>query len=228
MKANTWGDSGEQGRIFDGLLVDFSDDPSPRVSRPIEIAHYNGASFQLVSGGARSIAIQDGDSVDATAHEFRLAAGNFKDTDVGGAVTIAGSDEGNDGTYTVDTVINAFTITTVEAPAGDEDFDPDAVTAEIVQVSPPGAWDFWVSNTYCAGSSTETPNDGEPWTPIGQDFANPAIEAVTEQYIKNTSNSANQFIQADPLDARAMKVVFTPAAGDPGPISAFGFAKGNR
>jgi len=188
--------------------------------------NYDGIGIQLVSGGARTIQVQDGDNVDESSQVWRFAAGNFTENDVGGTFTVAGSAEGNDGDYTIDSVTNAFTVVSVEAPAADETFDPDAVTVELVQPSVFGSWDFRVSNSYIQSSATQTPNDGSPWTPIGSQFE-PPIADVAEQYVRDTANTANQFCQACPLDAAAIQLRFTPTSGR-GPISAWAMSKGNR
>lgn len=227
MKSNTWGDNGRNGRLFDSQVVDFDESDETVWSRPTLIENYDGLSLQLVSGGARPIIVLEGDNVDAGTSTWTLKGGHFSAADVGGIFTVAGS-VAVDGPYTIDTVVNPWTVTTVETPAGDETLDPDDVTIDMVQHSPFGTWTIRVSNTYCAGSSSEVASDGSPWTPLdnANDF-NPAIEPVSEQYVEDTDNSANQGVQCAPFMYRAFQVGFTPSAGA-GPISAYGFAKGNR
>jgi len=229
-KANVFGPSSvNQGgnALFDAVFVDFDDtDTWPIVSQPMPLEHFDGCGIQLVSGGARTVTVLDGDNVDESSRTWRFASGNFSENDVGASFTVAGSSEGNDDIYTVESVTNAFTVVSVESPAADEDFDPDAVTVELVQASPFGSWEFRISNSYVQSSSTQTPNDGSPWTPMNDQFV-PAIVAVSEQYIKDTANSANQFCQAYPLEVAAVQLRFTPTAGA-GPVSALLVAKGNR
>lgn len=228
MKANTWGDLARSGRLFDSLVVDFADIALvPFVEAIIPNEQMDGICFQLISGGQRELTILDGDEVVESTSTWTFKAGNFTEADEGGTFVVLGSDEGNDATYTIDTVVNAFTITSVEAPNDDEEFDPDSVTVSVIQNSPLGDWEFFVSNTYCAGNGSDTPNDGKPWTPITSQFQNPAVAPVAEQYVEDEENSANQYIQGSPLTARSVKIRFTPSAGA-GPISAFGFSKGNR
>lgn len=227
MKSNTWGDNGRNGRLFDSQVVDFDDDPSTVWSRPTLIENYDGISLQLVSGGARPIIVLEGDNVDAGTQTWVLKAGHFSDADIGGIFTVAGS-VAVDGDYEIATVVNSYTVTTVEVPPDDETLDPDEVTVDMVQHSPFGTWTIRVSNTYCAGSASEVASDGSPWTPLDNatDFV-PVISAVSEQYVEDADNSANQGVQCAPFMYRAFQVGFTPSAGA-GPISVFGFAKGNR
>lgn len=227
-KANVFGPSSGGSIFFDAVHVDFADDPTPLVSDPMPLEHFDGVSVQLVSGGGRSIEILTGDNVDVSTNTFVFKAGHFTVNDEGATFVLAGSADGNDGTYTIDTVVDASTVTTAETPGGtDEDFDPDTVTVDLIQASPPGSWDFRVSNSYSPGTTIATPNDGSPWTPIGDQFS-PAIDVVSEQYVKDTANSANQYCQASPLVAAAVQLRFTPTAGAAGPISAYLCAKGNR
>jgi hypothetical protein len=228
-KANQFGpSSGSEGAnaLFNAQLVDFDEDASPVYSEIMPLEHYDGLSVQLVSGGARSIEVLAGDSVDASSQIWFFKDGQFTENDVGATFTIAGSAEGNDGSFTIDSVTDSSHVVSVETPTADEDFDPDAVTVDLVQTSVLGSWSFRVSNSYSPGFATNTVNDGEPWTPINSQFT-PPIATVAAQFIKGTANSANQYNQAYPLCCSAVQLRFTPTSGR-GPITAWVEAKGNR
>lgn len=220
MKSNTVGDLARQCRLIDSHFVDSG---SPDVEMTFVNEHMDGIGLQLVSGGERDIVVLEGDNVD-NAGNWTFGAGNFTENDLGGTITIAGS-ASNNGTFTITTVTGPTEITTSGVTVT-EAFDPANVTALIVQLSPAGTWTFLVSNTFTKGTASERQTDGAPWTPINDQFS-PSIQTVSEQYVPDTANSANQYVQAYPLVARAGKIKFHRTSGS-GPVSAYRFQKGNH
>jgi hypothetical protein len=230
MKKNTFGDMGESFALLNSRVVDAGISTDTVWSIPIPIEHMDGVSAQLISGGARDLTIYAADHVVKATKTWTFNGGNFTAADVGGTFTIAGTTgAANDGTYTIESVTDQRTVVSVEAvPGANETFDPLTVTVSLIQNSPQGTWTFRISNSYSQGTSTKIKNDGNPWTPmLASDFS-PSIAAVTEQFVANTRNSANQPVQCAPFLFRAFQVGFTPAvAGGAGPVSAYVFNKGN-
>lgn len=98
-----------------------------------------GFQVQWVAEGERDIPVADTATVVALTQTWTFPGADFGPGDVGGDFVISGTDMGNDGTYEVATVVDAETITTVEAPAADETFD-GTETASMEPLLPTGEW----------------------------------------------------------------------------------------
>lgn len=224
MKSVTVGDLGRQCRLIDAVLVDAS---SPDVEATFTNEHPDGIGLQLVSGGSRFIDVLALDSVVASSHTWTFKGGHFTANDVGGTLTVAGAAQANNNAIVTIASVTSANIIVTGGTQTNETFVPSAnLTAEVIQASPAGEWEFSISNTFCKGTGSEHPCDGSPWTPISDQFS-PAIEDVSEQYVPDTANSANQYVQAYPLVARAGKIKFHRTGGA-GPVSVFRFQKGNH
>jgi len=71
----------------------------------------------------RAIVVTVADTVVASTRTWTLANGAFAAYIAGDSFTISGTDNGNDGTYTIESRTSTTTVVTVEAPAADETFD---------------------------------------------------------------------------------------------------------
>jgi hypothetical protein len=102
--------------------------------------------FQIIwaAAGERTIPVTAAATVTTVGNAWEFPGADFNAGDVGGAFVISGTDLGNDGTYTVATVVDAENITTVEAPAAIETFD-GTETASMEPLEPTGSWGAEVS-----------------------------------------------------------------------------------
>lgn len=72
---------------------------------------------------ARSITVTNTDAVVASTRTWTFANGAFSAVEAGNTFTLAGTDNVNDGTYTVESRSSSTTVVTVESPAANETFD---------------------------------------------------------------------------------------------------------
>jgi len=104
----------------------------------LNIEGLDDLSFQVKWAiNERTIVVTDTDEVVAATNTWTFANGAFTAADEGGTFTIAGTSEGNDGTYTIDSVTDPTTIVSVEAPAADETF-AGTETLTLTQEPPTG------------------------------------------------------------------------------------------
>jgi hypothetical protein len=71
----------------------------------------------------RSVTVLNTDAVVAATRTWTFANGAFGDYQAGDQFAISGTDNGNDGTYTIESVTGSETVVTVEDPAANETFD---------------------------------------------------------------------------------------------------------
>lgn len=72
---------------------------------------------------ARAITVLNTDAVVAATRTWTFANGDFTAYEAGNTFAIDGTDNGNDGTYTIESRTSPTTVVTVESPAADETFD---------------------------------------------------------------------------------------------------------
>jgi hypothetical protein len=69
------------------------------------------------------VTVLNTDGVVAATRTWTFANGAFGDYQAGDQFSISGTDNGNDGTYTIESVTGSETVVTVEDPAANETFD---------------------------------------------------------------------------------------------------------
>ena len=191
--------------------------------------HFDGCAFQLITEAAtRTITHDADDSVVALTGTWRFDNGAFTAQDVGATFTVSGAaNPGNNGTFTILTVVDGTHVTTATTGLVDETFGAGVTVTLSGGVALQGAWTCDVSLDYVDAhlpGLNQLANAGH-WAPVSTKFANtgspffPAIAAVT--------TASNQYLQMYPFVGRAVRWTFTPSTGQ-GNITILYAAKGNR
>ena len=218
-KANSIGEYFKEGFLREAYQLRTTD---PLVTITPALDNMDGIAFQVITAATvRALVLTDTDSVVAATKTWTFANGAFDSGDVGATFVVTGSSGGtNDGTFTVASVTNATTIVSVEAPGGNETFDPDTVTVTFTDEPLQADITIEVSNDFVQ-ATLPTPNlpaNAGNWTDITDAFV-PSIAAITAD--------GSQYIQAYPLVARRARLTITATEGGSDVTILFS-AKGNR
>lgn len=182
---------------------------------PFTIIDFDNIGIQLIglkAGREIEVNVDEDDGVVQSTKTWTLANGDFTAGDEGDSFVVSGT-VSNDGTYTIDTVVDSHTFTTVEAPGADETFGRSALfwITDVDIPSLVGTWGVQVSNSFTPSASgldySQDSGFRGRWTDITTQFSPTIATLVSTTGIADTTG---QYIQANPMATRCIRVQFTP------------------